>query len=177
MRTTLIRAALGLGLAALTAACAGTAGADADPTPPPSAAASPSLSPSLEAAAPGRAPELKAFTANLPQVPDPWWKVQEAQVSGDHAFLPYTRPGGPDVVFDAEVMAAPAEPSAYRGQTPVATVRLGSYTGYVYPLPSGTYEVRWRVGDLLYRMVGQPSEGQKLSLDQFKTLIGQLAWA
>ncbi|MEV4417499.1 hypothetical protein [Catellatospora sp. NPDC049609] len=168
MHTSLLRGAavICLAMAALvTGACGRTANADPVPVVSGTAAVTvPSPSPDAE----------DSIDAPLPEVPAPWTVVQPAESAGGRTNLAYTRPGGPDLWF--QILSYDEDPSTDGDRRPVATVSLGSYRGYVYPTLGTSHEVRWRVGDFSYRMIGVPGEGDSLGVAEFKQVISQLRW-
>lgn len=179
MRINLVRgaAAICLAMTALAVgACGPTAGGGPAPTTSATVAAEPVV-PSPEASADTTGDKGSArLEAFLPEVPEPWTLVPQADVSDDHLSLSYTRPDGPDLKFRGEVTGDSGEPDSYRGQQPLARVKLGSHQGYIYPIFGSSLEVIWRAGDIQYRMVGVPSEGGSMTVAEFKRVISQLRW-
>jgi hypothetical protein len=102
----------------------------------------------------------------LPVVGAPWFEVP-ASFTFVHGGLTvgYTRPGGPDLQFTVQVGTASATGTA---------VTLGSRQGVLVDGPQPG--VQWQVGDLVYSMLLEPTEGATSSVDQVRSVIGQLTW-
>jgi hypothetical protein len=80
--------------------------------------------------------------------------------------IPYTRSGGPDLIFGAQVGTA---------ATTGPTVRLGTRNGVI--VQATTYVgVQWQVGDMVYSMRLMPSEGETSTVAQLHEVIDQLTW-
>jgi hypothetical protein len=102
----------------------------------------------------------------LPVVGAPWFEVP-ASFTFVHGGLTvgYTRPGGPDLQFTVQVGTASATGPA---------VILGSRHGVLVDGPQPG--AQWQVGDLVYSMRLEPTEGATSSVDQVRSVIGQLTW-
>ncbi|MFG1872800.1 hypothetical protein [Micromonospora arborensis] len=63
------------------------------------------------------------------------------------------------------------------GPSPVGTMPIGSHPGTITGSPGASWSVRWEVGDLTYALRLTPSEGETLSLAQFRTELASLKWS
>jgi hypothetical protein len=109
--------------------------------------------------------------ANLPQVPAAWTEVHVGYTKLEAAALiiQYTGTGGPDLILHASTGGG-LDPS------PVERVQLGSHPGVIVPGLPHSYDVDWMVGDVLYQMRLEPSEGASVSLGQVHHIISELVW-
>ena len=108
--------------------------------------------------------------ADLPVLPLPWTEVHNdfTQMDGTTWAGSYTRPGGPDLRF----LVQPGQLDSAGAER----VPLGHREGVILPYGGHSYEVDWTVGDLLYRMSLEPSEGGSVSLNQTQQVIAALTW-
>jgi hypothetical protein len=111
------------------------------------------------------------YDTNLPRVPPGWPEVHVGytRLEGGNLDVQYTRTGGPDLIIMIS-RGGGLDP------TPIERVQLGSHAGVIVPGLVKSYDVDWMVGDLLYQMRLEPSEGGSVTLNQTHTIIAQLTW-
>ena len=112
----------------------------------------------------------------LPLLAEHGWELPDSltmAADGNSWSSNYTRRGGPDISIEVGPTARfrqPASPAA-------GTAAVGDHTGVIYPHPAmQSYEIRWPVDDLTYSLTAFPTEGETITLDQFRSLIRALEW-
>jgi hypothetical protein len=121
--------------------------------------------------------------ADLPKVPtgpDGWsevpghFSVGHGPISEQDGawYLGYTRSGGPDI----RITGAPPMQALTSDGARIDTVDVAGAPGTIYTHPDEAtgYELRWEASGVVYLLALSPVEGERISLGEFREVLGRL---